>query len=236
MAKIHSYESLGTVDGPGVRFVVFLQGCPMRCKYCHNPDTWSLKGGKEVSAREVFDEAMKYKRYFGKKGGVTVTGGEPLLQLDFLIELFTLLKEKGIHTCIDTSGICFHEQDDRYDKLLALTDLVLLDIKHPDEAAHKELTGRSGAPVRAFAQYLSEKGVPVWIRYVFLPGYTDGEETLLRLRDYLNTLRNVEKVEVLPYHTMGAEKYKKLNMPYALEGVAPPDEESIKRAKEILGA
>ena len=236
MAQIHSYESLGTVDGPGVRFVVFLQGCPMRCKYCHNPDTWAQKGGKEASAREVFCEAVKSKRYFGKRGGVTVTGGEPLLQLDFLIEFFTLLKEEGIHTCIDTSGICFDEQDGRYEKLLALTDLVLLDIKHPDEEAHKALTGRSGAPARAFAQYLNKKGVPVWIRYVLVPAYTDGEQTLRRLREYLDTLANVERVEVLPYHTMGAEKYQKLNLPYALESVAPPDEESINRAREILGA
>ncbi len=236
MAQIHSYESLGTVDGPGVRFVVFMQGCPMRCKYCHNPDTWDLSGGREVTAREVFGEAVRYKRYFGKKGGVTVTGGEPLLQLDFLIELFTLLKAAGIGTCIDTSGICFDERDARYETLLALTDLVLLDIKHPDEEAHKKLTGRPGGAARAFARYLSERGVPVWIRYVLVPAYTDGEETLLRLRGFVNTLRNVEKIEVLPYHTMGAEKYKKLNMPYALEGVAPPDEESIKRAREILGA
>lgn len=236
MGRVHSYESLGTVDGPGVRFVVFMQGCPMRCRYCHNPDTWAMAEGREVSAQEVFCEALKYKRYFGKKGGVTVTGGEPLVQIDFLIELFTLLKGAGIGTCIDTSGICFRKDDARYEKLLSLTDLVLLDIKHPDEEEHKKLTGQSGKQPRAFAEYLSEKGVPVWIRYVLVPGITDGEETLLNTRKFLENLRNIEKVEVLPYHTMGAEKYKKLGIPYALEGVLPPDEANIKRAKEILCA
>lgn len=236
MARIHSFESMGTVDGPGVRFVVFMQGCPMRCKYCHNPDTWQSAGGREMTADEVAAQALKYKRYFGKRGGVTVTGGEPLLQLDFLIELFKLLKEHGIHTCIDTSGICFGEEDERYDELMKVTDLVLLDIKHPDEEEHKKLTGRSGAKPRAFARYLSEKGVPVWIRYVLVPGYTDGEDVLLRLKEFLATLKNVERVEVLPYHTMGVPKYKSLDMAYALEGVQPPAKEQIRRAREILGA
>ena len=236
MARIHSYESLGTVDGPGIRFVIFMQGCPMRCKYCHNPDTWDTRGGKQVSAAEAAAEALKYTRYFQNGGGVTVTGGEPLLQIDFLIELFKLLKEHGVHTCIDTSGICFREEDKRYDELMKLTDLVLLDIKHPDEEGHKALTGQSGKAPRAFAAYLKERGVPVWIRYVLVPDITDGERTLKAARAFIDTLTNVKNVEVLPYHTMGVSKYERLGIGYPLEGVSAPSAQSIKAAREILGA
>ena len=234
MARIHSFESLGTVDGPGIRFVVFMQGCPMRCAYCHNPDTWEIDGGIETSAQEVCAQAVKYKRYFGKKGGVTVTGGEPLLQLDFLIELFALLKAQGVHTCLDTSGICFREEDGRYNELVKVCDLVLLDLKHPDEEGHRALTGCSGKAPRAFAAFLEKKGVPVWIRYVLVPGITDGEATLIRAREFIKGLKNVERVEVLPYHTMGAVKYGKLGMEYKLKGVLPPTEESVKNARKIL--
>ena len=230
MARIHSYESFG------IRFVVFMQGCPMRCKYCHNPDTWSAGGGREVTAEEVAAQVFKYKKYFGRTGGVTVSGGEPLLQLDFLIELFTILKERGIHTCIDTSGICYRKEDGRYEKLIKVTDLVLLDIKHPEEEGHRALTGQSGVSPRAFANYLSERGVPVWMRYVLVPGITDGEETLKSARAFLNTLGNVERVEVLPYHTMGAVKYERLGIDYPLAGVLPPEATTIRRAREILGA
>ena len=236
--RIHSYESFGTVDGPGIRFVVFFQGCPMRCKYCHNPDTWNVHGGREVAAEEVVREALKYRSYFGERGGVTATGGEPMLQLAFLTELFTLLKRKGIHTCLDTSAATFPAEEDAdktaFDALLAVTDLVLLDIKHIDEDAHRFLTGMTGARARAFAEYLSERGKPMWIRHVLVPGLTDDDETLCRLRAFLDTLRTVEKVEVLPYHTLGAAKYASLGIEYPLKGVRPPTSERIQNAKNIL--
>ncbi len=233
---LHSYESFGTVDGPGIRFVVFLKGCPMRCRYCHNPDTWDAAGGREVTAEEVAREALKYKAYFAETGGVTVSGGEPLLQLDFLIELFTLLKGKGIHTCVDTSGICFDAADPRYERLLALTDLFLLDIKHIDDIAHRFITGRTNVPVLAFARYLSEHGKRMWIRHVLVPGLSDDDGALMRLRKFLDTLSTVDRVEVLPYHTMGVQKYRASGMAYPLEGVQPPAAERVENAKRILGA
>jgi pyruvate formate lyase activating enzyme len=236
MARIHSFESFGTVDGPGIRFVVFLQGCPMRCKYCHNPDTWDVVAGRELTAEEVCAEALKYRSYFTGGGGVTVSGGEPLLQIDFLIELFALLKARGVHTCLDTSGICFRKDDYRYLRLAELCDLVLLDLKHSGEAEHVSLTGRSGEAPRAFATFLSERGTPVWIRHVLVPGVTDGEDQLIQLRKFLDTLSTVEKVEVLPYHSLGVEKYRAMGIPYPLEGVLPPEREIIERAKRILRA
>lgn len=234
--KIHSFESFGTVDGPGIRFVVFLQGCPMRCRYCHNPDTWDAGGGQAYTAEEVAREALKYKSYFADNGGVTVSGGEPLLQLDFLIELFTLLKRKNIRTCVDTSGACFDEDDPRYEKLLAVTDLFLLDIKHIDDDAHRALTGRSNVKPLAFAKYLSGHGKPMWIRHVLVPGVTDDDGALRRLRGFLDTLQTVERVEVLPYHTMGVQKYRALGLEYSLDGTEPPAKERVENAKRILGA
>ena len=238
--RIHSYESFGTVDGPGIRFVIFFPGCPMRCKHWHDPDTWEGKAGREVTAEEAVREALKYKSYFGAKGGVTATGGEPMLQLPFLTELFSLLKEKGIHTCLDTSAAPFPAEEDAdrsaFDELLNVTDLVLLDIKHIDEEAHKALTGRSGAHARAFARYLSERGKPIWIRHVLVPGITDDDGALHRLKAFLDTLKTVEKVEVLPYHTLGIAKYRSLGIAYPLEGVRPPEKERIKNAREILCA
>ncbi len=234
MGFIHSVESFGTVDGPGIRFVIFFQGCPMRCKYCHNPDTWNIKGGKEVSAEELCAEALRYRNYFGTRGGVTATGGEPLLQLDFLLELFGLLKKKGVHTCLDTSGVLFKEEDERYLRLLEVTDLVLLDIKHIDGEAHKALTGqRNDAPL-AFAKFLSDHKKPMWIRHVLVPGITDDDGALHRLKAFLDTLKTVEKVEVLPYHTMGEVKYKKLGIEYPLAGVKPPEGERVENAERIL--
>ena len=236
--RIHSYESFGTVDGPGIRFVIFFQGCPMRCKYCHNPDTWHVGGGREVSAEDAVKEALKYKSYFGQKGGVTATGGEPMLQLPFLTELFSRLKAKGVHTCLDTSAAPFpaEENADRsaFDELLKVTDLVLLDIKHIDEEAHRALTGRSGAHARAFANYLSERGKPMWIRHVLVPGITDDDGALLRLKAFIDGLKTVEKVEVLPYHTLGIAKYRALGMEYPLEGVRPPDKERVQNARMTL--
>ena len=237
MGRIHSFESFGTVDGPGIRFVVFMQGCPMRCKYCHNPDTWTLRGGREKTAEEVATEVLKYKSYFAGNGGVTVSGGEPLLQIDFLIELFTLLKKKNMHTCVDTSGICFPlGGNEKYEKFLLLTDLFLLDIKHIDEEAHIGLTGQKNAAPLAFAKYLSDHNKPMWIRHVLVTGYTDDDESLMRLKDFLDTLKTVEKVEVLPYHSMGEVKYEKLNLDYSLKGMKPPSRERVENAKRILGA
>ncbi len=235
--KIHSFESFGTVDGPGIRFVVFLQGCPLRCQYCHNPDTWK-SGGEEYSAEEVAARALKYKNYFGENGGVTATGGEPLLQIDFVTELFTILKRKGIHTCIDTSGITFDKTSgecvQKHERLLEVTDLVMLDIKHIDEEACIRLTGKSNKKTLDFARFLSEKGKKTWIRQVLVPGITDSEEDLKRTREFLDTLKTVEKVEVLPYHTMGVVKYEKLGIEYPLKDVKAPTKESVALAKEIL--
>lgn len=235
--RIHSFESFGTVDGPGIRFVVFLQGCPLRCLYCHNPDTWRA-GGEEYSAETVAARALKYRNYFGENGGVTVTGGEPLLQIDFVIELFTLLKRKGIHTCVDTSGFTFRAGDpisvDKHEKLIALTDLFLLDIKHIDDEACKKLTGQSNENTLAFAKFLSERGKKMWIRQVLVPNVTDDEESLKRTRAFIDGLKTVEKVEVLPYHTLGVVKYEKLGIEYPLAGVEAPTKERVQNAKRIL--
>ncbi len=235
--RIHSFESFGTVDGPGIRFVVFLQGCPLRCQYCHNPDTWGA-GGEEYDAEAVANKALRYKNYFGDKGGVTVSGGEPLLQIDFVIELFKILKAKGVHTCVDTSGITFRPEDEKcvqkHEELLAVTDLFLLDIKHIDDEACKKLTGKSNKNTLAFAKFLSERGKSMWIRQVLVPNITDGEESLQKTRAFIDTLQTVEKVEVLPYHTLGVVKYEKLGIPYPLQGVQAPDKERVAQAKRIL--
>ena len=235
--RIHSFESFGTVDGPGIRFVVFLQGCPLRCRYCHNPDTWKA-GGEEYTAEEIVSRALRYKNYFGDKGGVTVTGGEPLVQIDFVIELFKILKEKGIHTCVDTSGITFNpdsqESVDKHKELLKVSDLFLLDIKHIDDEACKKLTGHSNKNTLAFAKFLSENGKPIWIRQVLVPNITDSEESLKRTRKFIDTLKTVEKIEVLPYHTMGTVKYEKLGLSYPLQGVEAPTKESVQKARSIL--
>lgn len=233
---IHSFESFGTVDGPGIRFVVFMQGCLMRCKYCHNPDTWQTGGGRSFTAEEVAQTALKYKSYFNGGGGVTVSGGEPLLQAEFVCELFSILKKAGVHTALDTSGIVFNRANtDAFDKLLSVTDLVLLDIKHVDDAEHKKLTAHSNSNVLEFAKYLSEAGKPVWIRHVLVPGITDNDEYLHRLAEFISTLKTVERVEVLPYHTMGEVKYEMLGREYPLKGVQPPTKERVQNAKRILG-
>lgn len=235
--RIHSFESFGTVDGPGIRYVIFFQGCPLRCQYCHNPDTWA-NGGKEYTAEQIVAQALRYKNYFGEKGGVTATGGEPLMQIDFLIELFTQFKAKGLHTCIDTSGITFNPNSqqsvDKHKKLLEVTDLVMLDIKHIDDEACKKLTGHSNANTLAFAKFLSENNQPTWIRQVIVPGITDSEETLRQTRAFIDTLSTVEKVEVLPYHTLGEVKYEKLGIEYPLKGVETPAKERVMYAKRIL--
>ncbi|MGN0813297.1 MAG: pyruvate formate-lyase-activating protein [Candidatus Coproplasma sp.] len=233
--RIHSFESFGTVDGPGIRFVVFMQGCPMRCKYCHNPDTWGASGGTEYTAEQVAKNALRYKNYFANGGGVTVSGGEPLLQIGFVKELFTILKANGIHTALDTSGAVFSEENrGEIDELLKVCDLVLLDIKHINSGEHKKLTARDNENVLAFARHLSDIGKPMWIRHVLVPGITDNDEYLYELSTFIKSLKTVEKVEVLPYHTMGVVKYEKLGIDYPLKGVEPPTADRVKNAREIL--
>ena len=233
-AKVHSIESFGTVDGPGIRFVLFLQGCSLRCKYCHNRDTWDMSGGEYKSLDDILDKILKYQNYMKYSGGgVTVTGGEPLLQVKFLLALFKKLKQEEIHTCIDTSGMVSLTPDIR--ELLTYTDLVLLDIKHIDDEKCKELVGFSNKRELEFAKYLSDNNIPMWIRQVLIPGITDDEKDLLRLKDFINSLSSVEKVELLPYHSMGRYKWTKLGIPYELDNIKEPTEEKVKRAKRILG-
>ena len=234
---IHSTESFGTVDGPGVRFVIFLQGCPMRCKYCHNPDTWELNTGTVRSAQSLIREVQRNGAYYAK-GGITVTGGEALMQIDFVLELFTLAKKEGIHTCLDTSGVTYRPGESHYneklDQLMEVTDLVMLDIKHIDPESHKDLTGHDNAPVLSFARYLDEKNIPVWIRHVVVPGITDDPEQLKALGRFIGTLSNVKALDVLPYHIMGISKYKELDLPYPLEGVEPATKQQAMEAKKII--
>ena len=234
IGRIHSSESFGTVDGPGLRYVLFMQGCPMRCLYCHNPDTWKTDGGREMSADEVIREYKKNEMFY-KNGGLTVTGGEPLLQIDFLIELFKIAKKERIHTCIDTSGITYDESDEEYisklNELVLYTDLVMLDLKHIDTERHKELTGHSNERVLAFAKYLERKNIPTWIRHVVVEGYTDDENDLFALGEFIGTLKNVKALDVLPYHTMGTAKYKEMGIKYRLEGIPALSRTAAAQAK-----
>lgn len=237
--RIHSVESFGSADGPGVRYIVFLKGCNMRCQYCHNPDTWAKDGGELMTPEEVLKKALRYKTYWKEKGGITVSGGEALLQIDFVTELFRLAKEKGVNTCLDTSGNPFSLEEpfkSKFDELMKYTDLFMLDIKHMDDAAHRKLTGQTNQNILEMAAYLSDHDKAMWIRHVLVPGITTEEDELYRLRSFLDTLKTVERVEVLPYHTLGVFKWKELGIPYQLEGVDPPTKEQIDRAKEILGA
>lgn len=233
--RIHSLESFGTVDGPGIRYVVFTQGCPMRCMYCHNPDTWDINGGREVTVEEILSE-FNANRDFYAKGGITVTGGEPLLQMDFLTELFKQAKSQGIHTCIDTSGITFNPQNtEKMDTLMSYTDLVMLDIKHIDNEEHIKLTGKSNTNILQFAKYLEERKKPLWVRHIIVEGITDKPEYLTRLGRFIGSLKNLSALDVLPYHTMGVNKYKELGIPYKLEGVpALPLSEAVKAKQYIL--
>ncbi len=235
---IHSTESFGTVDGPGIRYVVFTQGCPMRCLYCHNPDTWEIGKGQEMSSEKILAEYDK-NRSFYKKGGITVTGGEPLLQIDFLIDLFKKAKKESIHTCIDTSGITYNPDNISYtqklDELMRYTDLCMLDIKHIDNEKHKYLTGKDNSNILLFAKYLESKKIPLWIRHIIVEGITDNPEDLRNLGRFIGSLKNLRALDVLPYHTMGVNKYKELGIEYPLKDIpALPKSEAVKAKKFIL--
>lgn len=234
IGKIHSIETFGTVDGPGIRYVIFLQGCHLRCKYCHNRDTWDTTIGTPKKVSELVQDIQKYSDYIKfSKGGVTVTGGEPLLQPKFLIALFTELKKLGYHTALDTSGM--FPLTPEVKQVLSLTDLVLLDIKHIDDEKCKDLVGFSNKLELEFANYLSESGIKMWIRQVIIPGITDDENDLIRLKEFLQTLKTVEKIELNPYHTLGVYKWEDLGLEYPLKGVRQANTEDIERAKRILG-
>lgn len=231
--KIHSFETLGAVDGPGIRFILFMQGCNLRCKYCHNRDTWCLTGGKEYSVNDIYEKIMRYKNYFiASHGGVTASGGEPLLHTDFLIELFKKLKLENIQTAIDTAGM--FDITENIKELINLTDLFLVDIKCINDEICKELTGVSNKLELEFAKYLSSINKDAWIRQVLVPGYTDKEEDLLMLKDFLHSLTNVKHIDILPYHDIGRYKWENLNVEYPLKGIRTANNDDVKRAKEIL--
>jgi len=227
---VHSQETFGTVDGPGIRYVVFMQGCPLRCKYCHNPDTWAMNTGEMLDTDEILEAYEKNRPYY-KKGGLTVTGGEPLMQIHFVTELFEKAKARGIHTCLDTSGITFNPDKPSYletlNRLLRSTDLVLLDIKHIDSEKHQDLTGHPNHNILAFAEHLNARKIPMWIRHVAVPGITDNMEYLYNLGYFLGALTNIQAIDVLPYHTMGLPKYQNLGLEYPLKGVPSMDKNKV---------
>ena len=241
-ALVSSLETFGSVDGPGVRYVVFLQGCNLRCRYCHNPETWTKTSpdAKEWSPEDLFNLAWRYHFYWGKdlkNGGITVSGGEPLLQIDFLIEFFKLAKAKGVHTCIDTAGQPFSRNPEfleKFNELMKFTDLFMVDIKAFDPKLHKELTGFENQNILDFMKYLSDNGKAMWIRHVLVPKLTDSEEDLINTRNFIESLKTVERVEVLPYHTLGIFKWKKLGIKYSLEDAEPPTDEEVLRAEKLL--
>ena len=234
---IHSFESFGTVDGPGVRFVVFFQGCPMRCLYCHNPDTWVAGNGTQFTPKAVL-EKMTRNITFYTTGGITATGGEPMLQLDFLIELFELAKQENIHTCLDTSGVMFNPDDsermEKIDRLIKSTDLVMLDIKHIDDEEHKKLTGHSNKNILAFAKYRNKNNVQMRVRHVIVPKITDDKNELISLGKFLKGFSNIEKIETLPYHTLGKSKYDNLGMDYPLGDTEQLTEKDAQKALKLI--
>ena len=237
IGRVHSIESFGTVDGPGIRMVIFLSGCPMRCLYCHNPDTWDPKGGTPMTVEQLLNQ-YDNARHFYRKGGITVSGGEPLTQIGFVTELFEAAKKRGIHTCLDTSGVTFRPDSagvrEKFDRLAAVTDLVLLDIKHIDPQEHLKLCGQPQDNILAFARYLEQKQIPVWVRHVVVPGITDREDYLHRLGLYLGTLKNLKARDVLPYHDMGKTKYQSLGIPYPLEDTSPLPPAEAAKARQII--
>ena len=231
--NIHSVESCGTVDGPGIRFVVFTQGCPMRCQYCHNPDTWDFKDNNRMSVEEIVKQYEGVKEFCA--GGLTVTGGEPMAQMEFVTELFKQLHAEGVNTALDTSGVLFNKDNTaKVDELMKYTSIVLLDIKHIDDEKCKRLVGSSNKKELEFARYLSDNNIKMWIRQVLVPGYTDDEEDLKKLKEFLRTLKTVEKVQILKYHSMGKYKWEKMGLKYELDGVRDATIEDEERAKKIL--
>ena len=235
--RIHSLESFGAVDGPGIRYLIFLKGCNMRCQYCHNVDTWNPDTDNLMTADELLDKAERFRSYWGKEGGITVSGGEPLLQADFLCEFFQLAKEQHIHTTLDTAGQPFTTAEPFFSRLTTLlehTDLVILDLKHIDPEKHRLLAGHSNESILSFARFLDQIHKPMWVRHVLVPGITDDPANLHGIRAFLDTLSNVEKVEILPYHTLGIYKWETLGIPYSLSDIRIPDENDLKRANQIL--
>lgn len=232
--KIHSFESFGAADGPGVRFIVFLHGCRFRCVYCHNPDTWASSSAFEMTVGEVMDKAMRFRDYWGEEGGITLSGGEPMMQAQFAASLFEQAHDRGVNTCLDTAAGIFRRDNTQIIRLLRATDTVLLDIKAFDDDLHRRVTGCGNENVLDCARYLSEIGKPVWIRRVLVPGLTDSEDDLRRTGAFIRSLGNVSKVEVLPYHGMGEEKWKSLAMDYPLAGTRPPDAAAILKAEALI--
>ena len=233
LGKIHSIESCGTVDGPGIRFVIFTQGCPLRCKYCHNPDSWEYNTDNLMSVDEILAQYNGVKEFC--TGGITVTGGEPLVQIDFVTELFKRAQELGVHTALDTSGLLFNRANiEKFDELLKHTSLVMLDIKHINDEKHKELTKHSNKAILDFAKYLSEKNIPTWIRHVVVPGITDDELYLSELGEFLATLKNIKALDVLPYHDMALPKYENMGLKYPLEGVPALTHEEALNARNVI--
>ncbi len=230
--KIHSIETCGTVDGPGIRYILFTQGCPLRCKYCHNPDTWSLQNGKDMDTEDLINDIIKYKSFMQfSGGGVTISGGEPLLQPEFVKDLLEKCKANNLHTALDTSGFISLE---KADPVLDFTDLVLLDIKSYNPDVFKDLTGVPLDPTLNFANHLNERKIPVWIRYVLVPGLTDNPEDIDHLAQFLSTLQNVERIDVLPFHKMGEYKWEQLGYKYELEDTAEPNSSEVTGAREIF--
>ena len=234
LGAIHSIETFGTVDGPGVRFVVFLKGCPMRCIYCHNPDTWSMENATTMTSEEILTKYAKNASFY-KNGGITITGGEPLMQLDFVIDLFKKAKENNIHTCLDTSGILFNEDElSKYEELVKVTDLVMLDIKHIDNIKHKEITGQENKSILNFARFLDQHNIQMYIRHVVVDTYTTNENDLFELGRFIGSLKNVKALDVLPFHNLGKVKYEKLGLPYKLKDMEDLSKEKAQIAKNHI--
>ena len=241
LGRINKLETFGSVDGPGVRFVVFMQGCPMRCLFCHNPETWDFKGDSagafDTTPEDLLKKALRYKSYWGTDGGITVSGGEPLMQMDFLIEFFELAKNARVHTCIDTSGVNFVRTEPyfgKFQRLMGVTDLLLVDLKIIDPGMHKKLTGHSIEHNLDMFRYLDEIQKPIWIRHVLVPGISDNDEYLEQAHQFISTLSNVKKVEVLPYHSLALAKYQEMGLDYALKDTKSPSPERVQNANRIL--
>lgn len=230
MGRIHSIETMGALDGPGIRTIVYFQGCYLRCVYCHNPDTWSFSGGFEIDAAELADRIERYKPYYSNNGGVTFSGGEPLAQPDFLLDCLKECKSRGIHTALDTCGA----GNGDYDEILEYTDLVILDIKHEDPKMYKYITGRDIEAYKSFKEAIKRKNQAVWLKHVVVPGLTDDAEHILKLKEEIFSFDNIQKIELLPYHTMGITKYDELNMKYRLKGVPDMDREELKKLQDML--